>query len=122
MTTSMLFRNLDADADWTFGSGLANYISLNAAIGLNVKTRILCWVGDCFFDKLAGIDWTNRLGSKNQRGLLELDLRRIILQSEGVTGITSFDTELDANRKFTANYTIDTIYTRGYIDSVSKGF
>lgn len=118
--TSMLFRNLDANGDWMFGSGKANYVDLNTAIGLNIRTRLLSWVGDCFFDKQAGIDWTNRLGSKNQRALLELDLRRVILQSEGVTGIVSFDTVLEG-RTFTANYTVNTIYSRGYVDSVTRG-
>ena len=98
----MIFRNLDENHDWTFGSGKANYISNNAAIGLNIKTRILSWLGDCFFDEAAGIDWTNRLGSKDQRALLELDLRRIILQSFGVTGIISFDTVV-TRRHFVAN-------------------
>lgn len=115
----MIFRNLTPDGDWMFGSGKGDYISRNAAIGLNIKTRILSWVGDCFFDTTAGIDWANRLGSKNQRALLELDLRRIILQSYGVTAIVSFDTSL-VGRRFTANYTIDTIFTKSYEDSISN--
>lgn len=113
------FRNLSPGGDWLFGNGLANYVDKNAAIGLNIQTRILSWVGDCFFDKLAGIDWTNRLGSKNQRTLLELDLRRIILQSYGVTGIVSLNTIL-TGRAFTANYSVDTIYTKDYVNTVTK--
>jgi hypothetical protein len=116
----MIFRNLDADGDWTFGSGKGNYISGNAAIGLNIKTRILSWVGDCFFNQGAGIDWVNRLGSKNQRALLELDLRRIILQSFGVAGIISVDTILN-NRSFSANYSVNTIFSQAYIDSITQG-
>lgn len=113
----MIFRNLDANGDWLFGHGLSNYISGNAAIGLNIKTRILSWVGDCFFDQAAGIDWINRLGSKNQKGLLTLDLRRIILQSYGVTGIVAFNIELN-ERAFIANYSINTIFSAAYIDSI----
>lgn len=115
----MIFRNLDADGDWTFGSGKGNYISQNPAIGLNIKTRILSWLGDCFFDEEAGIDWTNRLGSKNQRALLEMDLKRIILQSFGVTGIENFDTLLQ-NRLFQADYSVNTIFSQAYIDTVSQ--
>lgn len=117
----MIFRNLDVNDDWKFGSGKSDYVSRNAAIGINIKTRILSWVGDCFFDKLAGIDWTNRLGSKNQKALLELDLRRIILQSFGVTGIVSFDTVLE-NRVFTARYSVNTIFSQVFVDSVTRGF
>lgn len=115
----MIFRNLNANHDWTFGSGLGNYITANAAIGLNIETRLLSWLGDCFFDTTAGIDWANRLGSKNQRALLELDLRRIILQSYGVTGIVSFDTNL-TGRNFTANYTVNTIFSQGYSATVTQ--
>lgn len=112
----MIFRNLDADHDWTFGKGKECYADKQAAIGLNIKTRILSWVGDCFFEQSAGIDWINRLGSKNQRELLELDLRRIILQSEDVTALLSFDTILNG-RKFTANYSVNTIYSEEFQDT-----
>lgn len=115
----MIFRNLDANGDWTFGQGKANYIAGNPAIGLNIRTRLLSWLNDCFFDKNAGIDWANRLGTKNQRALLELDLRRVILQSAGVTGIVSFSSTLNG-RVFTANYSVNTIYSQAYIDSITR--
>ena len=115
----MIIRNLNAQHDWTFGSGLSNYLSGNAAIGLNIETRILSWLNDCFFDMGAGIDWANRLGSKNQRTLLELDLRRIILQSYGVTGIVSFSTSL-IGRAFTADYVINTIFSQGYRNTITQ--
>lgn len=114
----MTFRNLTESHDWTFGAGLQNLARRQDAIGLDIRTRILSWVGDCFFDQPAGIDWINRLGSKNQRALLELDLRRIILQTEGVTAIVSFDTILN-NRKFTANYSVNTIYSKEFQDSLT---
>lgn len=115
----MIFRNLDSNGDWLFGQGRQNFLSGNPAIGLNIRTRILSWVGDCFFDLQAGIDWTNRMSLKNQKNLLDLDLRRIILQSFGVTGLVSFDTVL-ADRIFTANYAVNTIFTKSFIDSVSR--
>lgn len=115
----MIFRNLDANHDWTFGSGKANYIATNPAIGLNIETRILSWLGDCFFDRQAGIDWTNRLGSKNQRVLLENDLRRIILQSFGVTSIIFLNTVLN-RREFTANYSVNTIYSAQFRATVTQ--
>jgi hypothetical protein len=113
----MIFRNLDEGGDWTFGKGKNDYVDQNSAIGINIKTRILSWVGDCFFDTEAGIDWINRLGSKNQRELLELDLRNLILQSEGVTGILSFSTNL-IGRDFTADYSVQTVYSQSYTDLI----
>lgn len=115
----MIIRNLDENHDFTFGSGTANYIAGNAAIGLNIETRILSWLNDCFFDMNAGIDWANRLGSKNQKNLLEQDLRRIVLQSFGVTGIVTFYTTL-TGRSFTASYTISTIYSAEYQNTITQ--
>jgi hypothetical protein len=114
----MIFRNLDENNDWTFGSGKQNFTDRNTAIGLNIKTRIQSWVNDCFFDQSAGIDWINRLGEKNQRLLLELDLRRIILQSEGVTAIKEFDTILN-DRSFTGDYSVLTIYSKEFTDTIT---
>jgi len=114
----MIFRNLDENHDFTFGKGKQDMTAQNKAIGLNIKTRIMSWVGDCFFDQKAGIDWINRLGSKSQRTLLELDLRRIIQQSEGVTGILSFDTVLNG-RNFNAYYSVQTIYSKTFQDSLT---
>lgn len=116
----MIFRNLNSNNDWTFGKGKNNFVSKNDAIRLDIKTRLQSWVNNCFFDLSAGIDWNNRLGSKNQQTLLEADLRRVILQSDGVTGINSASTSL-INRVFTANYDVSTIYSKSFRDSVTLG-
>lgn len=114
----MIFRNLDENHDFCFGKGKNDFLRESAAIGLNVKTRLLSWVGDCFFDLNAGIDWWNRLGSKNQRTLLELDMRRVILQSEDVTGITEFSTD-QVGRDFNASYAINTVYSKEFLDTLT---
>lgn len=117
----MIFRQLDAGGDWTFGAGLSNYAIQDNAIGLNIKTRIKSWVNDCFFDLPAGIDWINRLGSKNQEDLLRQDLKRVILQSFGVTSIINFDSVL-VNRGFDITYNIKTIYSPSFQDLINVGF
>lgn len=114
----MEFRQLTDAGDWTFGSGLNNYASDDDAIGLNIRTRILSWVGDCFFDAGAGIDWVNRLGSRNQQELLELDLRTLILQTEGVTAINNISVVV-TGRDFSATYDIQTIYSQSYLDELN---
>lgn len=119
----MIFRNLTLGGDWTFGQGYGNYLTGIPAIGLNIRTRIYSWIGDCFFALNAGIDWLNRLGSTNQKSLLDLELRRIILQSFGVAGIVTFDSELNtATRAYTAHFTVNTIYSQSYTDSITQQF
>lgn len=106
----MIFRNLDENHDWTFGKGKNNYKKENEAIALNIKTRILSWLNDCFFAQDKGIDWVNRLGSKNQKTLLELDLKKAILNSVDVIGLTNISISLE-NRSFSAEYTVNTKFS-----------
>lgn len=115
----MRFRNLDKDGDWTFGKGLNNYASGDDAIGLNIRTRILSWLNDCFFAMNEGIDWVNRLGSKDQRVLLDQDLRRTIMQSDDVTELTSFDSVVNG-RDFSAVYNIKTINSQSYKNTIES--
>lgn len=116
----MIFRALDTANDWKFGKGKSDFLKENSAIGLNIKTRILSWKNDCFFDLPAGIDWNNRIGSKNQKDLLDADLKRIILDSEGVTGLESFSSSVN-NRSYTADFSISTIYTQSYRSQITIG-
>lgn len=106
----MIFRNLDENHDWTFGKGKNNYKKENEAIALNIKTRILSWLNDCFFAQDKGIDWVNRLGSKNQKTLLELDLKKAILNSVDVIGLTKISISLE-DRNFSAEYTVNTKFS-----------
>jgi hypothetical protein len=117
----MIFRQLDTKGDWTFGKGLSSFAVENQALGLNIKTRVQSWFGDCFFDLEAGIDWINRLGSKNQKTLLDLDVRNVILQSEGVTGILEFNSTL-INRNYVADFSIQTVYSQSYTDQIEVIF
>lgn len=116
---NMIFRSLDSSGDWNFGRGQSDYLSNNAAIGANINTRILSWVNDCFFSQNSGIDWLNRLGDAGQRTLLESDIRRVILQSAGVQGITALNIIIDG-RKLIATYNINTIFSQGYINAVTQ--
>lgn len=117
--TTMSFRNLDENGDWTWGQGTRNYLTKQDAIELNIDTRLESWVGDCFFDQNAGIDYTNRMGSKNQQVLLSADFQRLINSSFGVTGISSFSASL-VNRQYSANFSADSIYSQSYVSSITR--
>ena len=83
----MIVRALDGNNDWTFGQSKANYIGKNPAIAQCIQTRISCFIGNCYFDMGAGVDWLNFLaGSKNQLAL-ELAVSAVILNSYGVIGV-----------------------------------
>ena len=105
----MIFRALDVNGDWLFGKGKNDYSSGNKAVGLNIQTRLASFLGDCFFDKSAGIDWFNLLGSKNQLAL-NLAVSSIILITQDVTGILQVSINTNNVRNVTITYKVQTTF------------
>jgi hypothetical protein len=105
--------------DWTFGKGLSNYAKDNDAINLNIKTRILSWVGDCFFALNEGVDWVSRLDA-GQQDALKQEIETIIQQSYGVVEVTSSTVTFDGTiRNFRGTYNIKTIFSPSFISTFS---
>ena len=84
-----MFRSLYAD-DWEFGNGLGSYVTEQQEIGLNIKTRVMSFLGDCFFATNEGIDWWNLLDYRYQ-DRLENAVQDVIKNTPGVTAINSVD-------------------------------
>ena len=114
----MSFRNLDGNHDWVFGSGRNDYVTENQEIALNIKTRILSFLGDCFFAINEGIDWFNLLDYRYQNRL-ELAVQETIKNTPGVTGINDIQVLLGANRKITIQYDIQTVFSANYEDEIT---
>jgi hypothetical protein len=115
----MRVRGLSPTNDWLFGKGRNDYLVDRRAVAQNIKTRLRSFLGDCFFDLSAGIDWFNLLGSKRQLEL-RLAISATILNTEGVQTLVelNFSTSVQ-NRIFLIQYEVDTIYGRiqGNIDA-----
>ncbi len=106
----MKTRALDSVGDWQFGRGKQSYKTESNALQQNIKTRLKSWKGDCFFSTTDGVDWANYLdiGTKT---LLDLDIKRVILQTGGVLRIVSFTSILDSDsRSVTVSASLDTIF------------
>lgn len=82
----MRFRNLDANGDWVFGKGRNSYLRDDNALMMNIKTRLLEFLGDCFWDTEKGIDWWTLLGGKDLKKIL-VDVQRTVLRSYQVRRI-----------------------------------
>ena len=107
----MIIRTIDQDGDWTFGNGIASYKRNLLALTQDLETRLKEWVGDCFFNVEGGIDWYNRIGSNSRKELQE-DIKVLILQTEGVTGIENISLEYSNTiRNVNLTYSITTIYS-----------
>lgn len=116
----MSVRAIDENRDWQFGQGLQSYRNGTEEIAQMIKTRVLSFLGDCFFDTGAGIDWINLLGKGSQR---ERDLRKsislTILETPGVVALNSVDVAMDAvSRNLIISYNVATIYSQSYLGTI----
>ncbi len=109
MSTPLRVRALDSHGDWTWGKGRNNYKIQNAMVAQNLQTRLLCQLGDCFFDLPSGIDWFNLMGGKDLVQFA-LDVKTIILNTNYVTGIIELSANLDNTRKRTLSYRVSTVF------------
>ena len=91
----MIVRQLDGNGDWLWGLGRSNYLTYNQAIAQCVDTRLISFLGDCFFSTTDGIDWINLLSSKNQLAL-NIAVSACILNSPGVTSLTQLSINLNS--------------------------
>lgn len=113
-----MFRNLDINHDWTWGSGKSNYVTENQEIGLNIKTRVLSFLGDCFFAINEGIDWWNLLDYRYQERL-ENAVTEVVKNTPGVTAINSIDVLVNADREIRLKYDIQTVYSQSYTGEIT---
>ena len=84
----MITRALTPSLDFTFGSGLQNYLKGEAAIEQNVVTTVLSWIGDCYWNMYFGVDWYNRLDVGQQNNLVQ-EVKQVIAGCYGVVGVIS---------------------------------
>ena len=115
----MKIRKNDQNNDWLFGYSDATYC-VNNAIGVaqKIKTRLLEWVDDCFFNRPAGINYRVRMGQKGQRTALDDDIKRIISETEEVVELVEYSSVL-YDRDLQVNFSVYHTYSSQlYSDSI----
>lgn len=105
----MIVRALDTDNDWTFGKGKNDYKAGNDAVAQDLQTRINSFLGDCFFDQAAGIDWFNLLGAKDKLAV-QIAVSTVILNTAGVQSILELSMDLNQDRLLTLFYKVKTSF------------
>ena len=106
----MKTRALDANFDWQFGRGLQSFVTEKNALKQNISTRLKSWKSDCFFAMDDGVDWQNFLDIGKKK-FLDIDIKRVILQTEGVLRISSYTSTLNTEtRAATISAQVATIY------------
>ena len=112
-----MFRNLDGDGDWTWGNSINNYVIQNQEVGLNIKTRVMSFLGDCFFAVNEGIDWWNLLDYRYQ-DRLENAVTEVVKNTEGVTALNEVDVLVNADRNIRILYDVQTVYSQSYTGEI----
>lgn len=114
----MQVRAIDENRDWVFGTSKQAYIKNEAMIGQMIKTRVLSFLGDCFFAGQEGIDWFNLLErGSDKEAMLQKSVSLTILQTEGVVSINSVDLTRNG-RNVIISYDVKTIFSSSYQQSV----
>lgn len=106
----MTTRAVDINNDWVFGNSLLNYKIELDEVKQNIITSLKSWVGDCFFDLGAGVDWYNYLGSYGEEENLKNNIIEVVNNVEGVITVENYDAYLTDERKLVINLDISTIY------------
>lgn len=110
----MLVRAIRNDeegySEWLFGHSFADYRTKQNQIIQDIYTALYEWKYDCFFALENGIDWYTRLGSKNQKALLDDDVEQTIKNRQGVLAVYDFDSSV-TGRHYTCSCKVITEFS-----------
>lgn len=113
----MRYRKLDANGDYSFGQGQANfYINRPEAVAQSVLTRMMLWTGQWFADLTQGTPWATQVLGERTQSTRDLVVQSRILTTTGVTDIADYASTINPDtRTFSAAAIIDTIYGRASV-------
>jgi hypothetical protein len=108
--STITVRRLDSNGDYTFGQGLADYISDTEAVAQIIKTRLLLFVGEWWLNLNDGLPlWQSILSASGANvQSITLLIQDRILGTPNVVDITSLSTNFDSIQRaysFTASVT-----------------
>lgn len=105
----MKFRRYDDSGNWIFGLSSGNYVSEKEALKKDIESRIKTWYGECFFKPYEGVNYSAYM-NYSAKSFLDVDIQTVIMKSEGVINITSFESEINSDREYTLTAKISTVY------------
>ena len=107
----MKYRKLDSNGDYTFGKQDGNfYDNVPQAVAQAVQTRLALLEGEWFLDTSAGVPYESLVFGKGTLLTFDDVIKTTILDTQGVTGITSYASGVDSKRRAVVSCSIDTLY------------
>jgi hypothetical protein len=111
---AMKYRKLDSDGDMSFGIGLADFwIDVPDAVAQAVKTRLMLWQGEWFYNLAEGTAWIDGVIGHGTDVSADAVIYDRILNTQGCSEIVpdTYNSQLDRDaRHLTVACEIDTIY------------
>lgn len=108
----MRYRKLSPTGDYVFGQSANDfYNNVPAAPGQAVKTSLLLFQGEWFLDSSVGTPYFVGILGKHSQALADATVQNQILNTEGVTNITQYTSNIDpATRAYSVEAAINTVY------------
>ena len=108
----MLVRKLSPTGDMTFGQSLKDFWSdVPEAPGQVAQTSLELWLGEWYIDITQGTPWIEGVLGKHSQAMADATVQTQILNTQGVTGIASFQSTIDPDtRAYSVTATINTVY------------
>jgi hypothetical protein len=109
----MRVRAQDANGDYTFGHGSANFfINSPACVAQLIQTNLLLHQGEWFLNLLAGVPWETEVLGYGTASLYDVVIKTAILNTRGVTSIINYSSSFNpTTRKLTVTATVLTQFS-----------
>jgi len=108
----MIYRAQDINNDYTFGSGINNFLQNTPdAVAQAVQTRLKLWSGEWFLDVTEGTPYLSGILGKYTNDTVDQLIKQRILETQGVKSILDYQGVYNGDtRSYTVGATIDTVY------------
>lgn len=107
----MRVRQLSPTGDYTWGQSQQNFlIDVPAAVGQCVQTRLLLFAGEWYLDTNVGLQLIGGVIGKVQQSVADSNILDTVNGTQGLLGVSNYSSQVDDQRNFTVQMTINTIY------------
>jgi len=105
----MRYRKLDANGDYTFGTGDDFHTNTPETVAQAIKTRLKLWKGESFHDLDDGTPYREAVLDKSRNP--DVAIKQRILGTPGVSELQTFASTYDGNRRrLVVSARVQTIY------------
>lgn len=113
----MRYRKLDANGDYTLGTGADFYQDQPEAVAQAALTRLALFTGEWFIDTSDGTPWRTDVLGKYTKDAYDTVISQRILGTPGVNSIAKYSSVINgAKRTLTITAILDTIYGAAYLN------